>query len=271
MDKSSVLRKFPGVLGAAIAAGSAAYSLGKRAYSSIDKTASFPTWSTSSRVLSVGDRWSTMPGKYFPARRISGRRRMLPRMAYRPRYTRRSGEFPKRMVRSSAVNTLPLVAGALGIQTNIRLDTVQTSDLIAIYRVYRIRKVVLHLYPRVNPSNSGITNNAQATVCAANDPEGGTLPTSLTQVGAYSNHRQASQLDREFVYTFYPKAVNTVDIAGTSAAVGSYGMNPWLQMNATGITVPHRQLLVYFQTSNPAATYNVDYWWDIHFDVKGIA
>lgn len=151
------------------------------------------------------------------------------------------------------------------------LSTVQTSDLTPVYRLYRIRKVVLHLVPRVDNANSGLANNFQGMVAAACDPESTAVPAAITAITAYDNSYQKHIVSGDrFKYTFYPKVTNSVDIGGTATAAGSYAMNPWLRLDATGITVPHLSLKLGVQVTS-STTVSFDAFYEFHFDVKGIA
>lgn len=205
------------------------------------------------------------------SRRVGGRR-----ITFRRRPMRRSRPMPvdyRRIVRSSTTLTsLAITAGTFNsVVSNIALNGCQTSDLTAAYRLYRIRKIVLHLVPRYDNGNSSLATNVQCVVAAANDPEGTTAPGSLSAVTAYDNgYQKWLKSGTGFTYTFYPKVVNSVDISGTATAAGSYAMNPWLQLNSTGITVPHRQLVLAVGC-NTSSTINFDYYFDYHFDVKGMA
>lgn len=248
-----------GLLGAAISAGYTAYNLGKAAYANIkrdDKDRKFVTW--------------TMP---------KGMKRRLPtRRRYRPSVTTRSySGLSKRLVRKTSLFTTTIAPGAaVAYDTRApQLSQVQTSDLTAIYRLYRLRKVVCYATPRIDPGNSGLLSNQQMYVGMCCDPELNVAPSSLTEVTAYDNHRAVwINAGRTMKYTFYPKAVNSIDVAGTATGVGSYAMNPWIRLDATGITVGHRSLRIFANTGAVAAASNpisLDYYFEYHFDVKGIA
>ena len=100
---------------------------------------------------------------------------------------------------------------------------------------------------------------------------GSHAPANLPAVTAYDNSYQKwiTSGDR-FTYSFYPKVVNAVGNAGATAYAGSYGMNPWLQLNATGLAIPHQALKLSIQTG-AATTLTYDMFFEYHFDVKGIA
>lgn len=260
---SLVKRNLPTLLGAGVGAIAGSLAAGRKAYRQVKQDqlrSKFVTWSE--RKMPV----------LKPARRIGSRRYV--RRRYR-RLSRAKGmalNSMKRIVRSTAIGSYTLsAASSLNQSNNITLNQVQTTDLTGIYRLFRLRKVVLHLVPRVDSSNSGVTNNYQAFIACACDPESTAAPSSTLAVTAYDNSYQkfVTSGDR-FTYTFYPKVTNTVDLSGAATAVGSYGMNPWLRLDSTGITVPH--LSVKFSATTGASTSIVfDYYYDLHFDVKGIA
>lgn len=256
---SLVRKNLPTLIGAGVGALAGSLSAGRRAYKQVqlDNKNRFPTWSEQ-KMRSV------------PARRVGGRR-----ITYRRRAIRRTKPVSidyRRVVRSTALNTITISAGTFNsLISNFSLNACQTSDLLNAYRLYRIRKVVLHLVPRIDPSNSSLANNFTSVAAAANDPEGTTAPGNLSAVTAYDNgYMKWLKSSQEFRYTFYPKVVNSVDVSGVATAAGSYGMNPWLQLNATGITVPHRQLVLAVGCTS-TSTISFDFYFDCHFDVKGMA
>lgn len=199
------------------------------------------------------------------SRRRYARKRTVPRSPYYRRVVRSSGMFPISLLATQS---------QFITKVNIGINGCETSDLQQVYSLYRLVKVVMRLVPRVDPANSGLSNNWQAVVAAASDPEDQATPTSITGVTAYDNSRQAFvNSGQVFKYTFYPKAANSVDINGTATAIGSYGrMNPWLRLNATGITVPHYNLIIGVTTGTATTTtLNFDYILDYHFDVHGLS
>lgn len=211
--------------------------------------------------------------------RPSGKRRTM----YKRRYTARVNPkvrgtgYYRTLMRSTAPLTTSLGAAVIGAyaSNNVRLDQIKTSDLLAAYRLFRIRKVVLHLVPRTDPSNQWIganANNFLTEVAAACDPEAVAVPSSLTDVTAYANSYQKwLKVGDEFRYTFYPKVVGAVGSSGATSLVGSYGMNPWLYLDATGVSTPHQSLKLAFNvgTAPGAPGLSYDYFYDIYFDVKG--
>lgn len=251
MDKLSLLKT--GLVGAAAAQVYNAFRAGQRIPPTTSRT--FPTFSMKSA-----------PSR---ARRVAGRRRRY----VRPRRSLKLTDY-RRVVRCTQVFDSTVSATSfLATQHNLALQDVQTSDLVSAYRLFRLRKVVVHIIPRVDPGNSGVANNFQASISGACDPEGVTLATIVDQrnVTAYDNsYTKFVQSGQHFRYTFYPKCVNIVDNAGVSTAAGSYAMNPWLQLNATGIQIPHRQLLLGYQLgANTTVTFSR--YFEYHFDVKGMA
>ena len=229
-----VKRNLPSLVGAGIGAIAGSLSAGARAYrqAKLDQRVKFQTWSE--RKMPV----------IRPARRVSYRR--IARRPYR-RYTRSKGMVlngVKRFVRTSAVKSFSISASTTAFGSfNCLLSDVQTSDLTPQWRLYRIRKIVMKLVPRVDTANSGVTNNYSIYAAAACDPESTSAPTTIQQITAYDNsHEKFLPSGSVFQYTFYPKVTNSVDISGVATAAGSYAMNPWLRLDATGITVPHLSL-----------------------------
>lgn len=262
MLSRTIRRLVPGPLPLGLAIAANVVKSGYDAYQAIRSDPPFPT-STRSR---------TMPRSFNTSFKRSSYRRRMPMRSYRRAPKRDTGV--KRLVRTSLIgtNTINLSASTFNsVIRNCVLSDVQTSDITAAYRLYRIAKVVVHLIPRVDAANSGVTNNYQLYVSAACDPEGTTAPSATTAITAYDNSYQkwVSSGDR-FRYTFYPKVVNSVDLSGVSTAAGSYSSNPWLQLNSTGITIPHRQLVVGINAA-AATTVLCDYYLEYHFDVKGLA
>lgn len=230
----------------------------QRKQAALDSRERFPTWKEP----------ASMP-------RASFRPRYASRKRYSRRPLRRFGkvfEHAKTLVRTTPLATFnTLATGLYGANPSFSLSQVQTSDLITSYRLFRLVKIKLFLVPRVDPGNSGTVNNCQAMVACACDPEGTTVPTSISQVTAYDNSYQKiiTASDR-LTYTFYPKVVNTVDNAGTATAAGSYRSNPWLMLSTAGALIPHRQLLIYIQQGNAVAQ-AYDHYFEYTFQVRGHA
>lgn len=225
--------------------------------------------------------WGSYARKYrsynpmLQGKKIGGRRRRSYRRRYRRRLYKSNDDGYRRFVRSSNLGTKQIPVGGTYISSadDIKLSDINTGDLTGIYRLYRIRKVVLHLTPRIDPANSGLSNNFQSVVACAVDPEGAVAPTTMRAITSYDNSYQKwVNSGEQFTFTFYPKVINTVDVSGTATAAGSYGRNPWLQLSSSGITVPHKQLLVFIGIQAPATSaLSFDFYWDVHFDVKGVA
>lgn len=186
---------------------------------------------------------------------------------------RGDGNF-KRLVRTSAqFGTIgPIAAGTsvFNVASPV-LSAVQTSDLTAIYRYYRIKKIVVYVVPRTDPSSTGIPSNFNCMMAMCCDPEDTAVPANMQSVTAYDNSYQKflTSNAQPFKYTFYPKVVNAVGNAGATAYVGGYGTNPWLQLNAAGIAIPHN-CLKWAITCGAASTITFDSFFEYHFDVKGI-
>lgn len=254
-----VRKNLPALLGAGVGAIAGSLAAGRRAYKQVqlDNRVKFPTWTE-----------RKMPGamkRRFNIRRRSAYRRRRP-------FTKRGMSSPdKRIVRSSGILTLTQTASLSAVSSqNVTLSQISTTDLTGIYSLYRIRKVVCHLTPRVDSANSGLANNFVAMVATACDSESTAAPSDVGTVTAYDNsYSKFIKAGTEYRYTFYPKVTNSVDVSGTATAAGSYGMNPWLRLDATGITVPHLSLKIATRTG-ASTTLNYDYYYDIHFDVRGI-
>ena len=213
----------------------------------------------------------------------------MPRRVYGSRRTRRRTRRPMRMFRApsqkvlSLMRTTSLVATKyFGIGSSLvtavelpTLNLVKTNDLIAAFDLYRIRKVQVVVTPVFDPGNSGVVNNDQLTFCAACDPSTNVGIGTYIDIGAFENHRSAMLVSgKQFVYTFYPKAVNVVYDGSTTQPAGSYSMNPWLQCNAVGVTIPHQSLQMGSVTTKPPTVANTDgfqYYFRIFFDVKNIS
>lgn len=260
-----VKRNLPTLLGAGAGAVIGAWKAGRKAAARIQEDSQrsrFPTWS-------VKQRSRNMPR--YSAMRIGRRRYPMRRRGTAGRRKGMSQEF-RRIVRSTGISNEAVAAATLKFDTySPTLNQVQTSDLTAIYRLYRLKKVVMHLVPRVDPGNSGVSSNFTAYVGTCCDPESTTAPTALTQISAYDNSYQKWLVSGDrYSYTFYPKVTNSIDISGTATAAGSYSTNPWLRLDSVGITVPHLCLKLGISVGAVSSlTYDVYY--DYHFDVKGIA
>lgn len=221
------------------------------------------------------------PKRLFPRhsnlyRRMPAMRNMRRRPRVSRRRTRRrvyksvSEGAVTSLVRSSALGNIAISASTTSFSAiNIKLSDVFTTDLLAASRLYRLKKVVYHIVPRIDPGNSILANNFQTFIAAACDCEDTSTPTSAIQVTSYRNSFQkfVTAADR-FTYTFYPKAVNAVGNAGAASYTGSYAVNPWILMNAAGIDVPHQCLKLAFQVSS-ATTISFTTYADLYFEIRG--
>lgn len=260
-----VRKNLPGLLSAGLYSIGSNYLAGRRAYKAIQTESTRQPFATNTVTRPKMRRVYRRPAMRVGKRRYGSRRSTKKGM---------SRDSTKRFVRSTALttNTILVSATTAAYQAlNASLQNVQTSDITPVYRLYRLHKVVLHLVPRVDTANSGTVNNFNAFVAACCDNESITVPTAMTQITAYDNSYQKWVKSADhFRYTYYPKVTNTVDIGGVASASGSYATNPWLRLDATGITVPHLCLKLGVQT-NASTTLNYDYYFDYHFDVRGIA
>lgn len=257
-----VRKNLPALLGAGVGAIASTYAAGRRAYRAIDRD-------TRAQRLPTFSYKPSMP------QRVAVRRPRMARPYKTRRYARSKGMNTldhRRIVRSTALSTLSVTAASSAMNSNnILLNTVQTSDLTPVFRLYRIRKVVMHLVPRVDAANSGLVNNFNVQVAACCDPESTTAPTNTQAITAYDNsYSKWVTSGDKFRYTFYPKVTNTVDISSAATPAGSYAINPWLRLDSVGITVPHL-CLKFGATLGGGSTLALDYYFDIHFDVRGIA
>jgi len=253
-------------LSGAIAVGSSLYSLATRQRSAVAQDSStFPTWSSSYRGPS-------MPKYAYPARRAAGRRRRYMRRSYVPRFVKpRRPELVQSFVRSTLAQDWISLTASTATTTSFAfsMNQIAIADLAATFQFYRIRKIVIHLVPRVDSANSGLANNFSCQISAACDPSRLTSVATALEVLSYGNSAQKMvNSGGSFHYTFYPKVVNTVSNAGVAAQVGSYGMNPWI--NFSDITIAHQRLLLGLTCGN-STTLSFNGFVDFHFDCKGIS
>lgn len=210
----------------------------------------------------------------MPYSRVSRRRNPRTYRTKTTKYKRgmRAAASVKRVVRTGGIATYTIpAANNLFSGGAVALSGVNTTDLQAAYRLFRMVKVVLTISPRVDPGNSGTVNNQTTYIAAASDPENVTAPANLEEITSYDNsHSKWVPSGSVFKYTFYPKAVNVVGNAGSAAYVGSYATNPWLALNAAGVAVPHNGIRIGFRIGT-AATLSYDAVFEYHFDVKGMA
>lgn len=254
--KKLYFNKLAGPLVGAAALGYELYRLGNRASKAIANDPPFPTT-------------TTMPTTYRPkfTRRVTTRRRYVPR---------RYGMTWRTLTRTTAsFNSFQIAAAATtGFKSDtILLDFVQTTDIVNAYDLYRIKHVDVFVTNRIDPANSGLANVNPPLVTLACDPASSTPPTTMTQAGAYDNAKSMFIVSGQTMrYRFYPKVTNSVDISGTATAAGSYATNPWLRLDAIGITVPHLSCLFAAQNNlaiagNPQV---FSYYYRITFQVKNI-
>lgn len=219
---------------------------------------------------------STVPGVMpmsrapMVARRVAGVRRSY-RRRYSPKVIRRNliKEYvPMRRTSASATNSL--TAGVLSAYLDITLNQVYTTDIISTFDVYRIRKVVVEITPQVDLGNNGVVNNSTLHFTCANDTNGDvTSVVSAQYASSFGNYKYGSALSGgKYLYTFYPKVSNTIDVNGTASGLGNYATNPWIKLDPNGIQVPHHRLLTYIASTNTASTQKVDFTYTIYFDVK---
>lgn len=255
-SKSLTFRSFkkliPGGLGAAAAAATANFLLRP----SIKRDRSFVTWSEKMPSYRKRPRTRRAPRRYMPMVRY----RLSPMRQY------------SNIVRTTQIYSTSIPAsGFLAFASQfIKLNLVKTSDLLAAYDLYKIRKVQAVFCPCYDPGNSGIGGNNQICINAACDPSTTATPTAVLDITAYDNHRSAWLVSgKSWTYTFYPKVINTVDNSGTATASGSYAVNPWLQLTTSGVDIPHRQLLFSVgTTAAPSVAVPVSFYFRIHFAVK---
>ena len=201
-----------------------------------------------------------------------GFKRVMP-----PRFVRpASGAQIVSYKRTSLPENLALVAGAGGFRVPITLNQIYTTDIIAAYDMYRIKRVTLRLIPQVDPGSSLVVTgttfaqNQEAWVVAACDPadEAISVPT-IAIVSKFNNYKlDTIRAGKEYNYYFYPKVSNIVTgSSGTTKGSGTYGKyNPWLRLDADGITIPHYNVICGLQTSFGTSTANYTYTFTVEFD-----
>lgn len=263
MDKYSLVRNWglAGIVGAGAQIASNLWSLHRRQYraTASDRARRFPTY-------------STMPRRYrskLPTRRRN----------YRvPRWTPRRVALPWRsMARWGGLNQITLAStqttAALG--NTISLSFVPTADLVLAWDLFRIRKVEIYCSLKLDPGNSGSSNNCHGSLYLACDPSRTSAPVARDDVTTLDNCVQYHMVAGKTVkYTFYPKVadnVSTTGTDGTTLPLGVTGMNPWLRCDGNGINIPHFYLIGWFiaNTAAPAAAQNgFQYTYKIYFDVR---
>lgn len=255
-----VRKHLPSLLGAGLGAIASNFAAGRSAYLQVRKDArsKFPTWTERSRRMPIR----------MPYRRRSMRKTRKP-MRRAP--SKRTTEY-KSLVRTTGVTPITISASATSFSVlQPTLSQVYLTDLTTAYRLYRLKKVVLVLAPKVDSGNSGTVNNLIPMIATACDPEDLTTPANIGNITAYDNSYQKFLTSGDvFRYSFYPKVVNAVGNAGAAAYVSSYGANPWMFLNAAGTVIPHQSLKLGIQF-DAATTITYNYYFEYHFDVKGLA
>lgn len=165
-----------------------------------------------------------------------------------------------------------MAAGNIGFTVPHTLSQVVTSDLVGTFEKFKLLSVTAVFTKQVDPGNSGIANNTQATICVANDLTGNTVsPTNISDPGAYANHKTGTLVSgREFRYTYTPKVVDMVNNAGTSIAAGTFAQNPWLLLSSTGISIPHQRLRAFVDSTNASDTSVINVYYEYKFMVAGL-
>lgn len=183
-----------------------------------------------------------------------------------------SGATGLYIVRSGTPTAVTITNGGVHSSYQPKLSDCVTSDLEAVFNEYKLVKCVVRWTLRKDPSSANSAGYQVYQIALANDPEGIT-PSAFNQTTAYANHRRGYlQSGQDFKYTFVPKATGAVGISGTATAVTTFRQNPWIYLNATGITVPHSQMnYSIMSTDTTAATIQAEYCIDYHFMVKGIS
>jgi hypothetical protein len=171
---------------------------------------------------------------------------------------------PITFTRTSAVQTIGLVAGEASGSATPALSQVQTSDLIGMYDEYKINWVKFRLIPRYDSGQSGVTNNTNVWVAAASDVTGQVTAPTFVQVTAFDNHKVGSLVSgTEYTYTFSPKAVNA--LAAGNLAVNR---NDWIVLSAAGVAVAHQNLIYNIKSLNAGNILNFDFIFEVNFSVK---
>lgn len=173
--------------------------------------------------------------------------------------------------RSSLQYSITCVSNQNNSFFDYELSRVQTSDLLATFQVYRIKRIDIELVPLYDPSTDVSGKSTDYLVYMACDTTGATTLVSPQVITAFDNYKMQSIVGGEkFKYSFYPKALNELgQPLGVNDGVGSYDTNPWITLTSDGIQVPHARLLWSIQSpsvSNAILLYTLTY----HFDVKRI-
>lgn len=205
----------------------------------------------------------------YPVRRRAFRRRVRRAPAI-PRAVM-ARNLPLYLHRESAPTTLTTVTGFLAGIKNMSLSEVPNSDLQAIFQEYRIIKVVAKFAPLIDPGNSGVASNGQISVIFASDPFQTAAPATANALSAYSNHkRYICVAGKTNYYTFYPKVQNEIFNGTAAANLATYQYNPWLSLGASGVTVPHFNLMYYLSIPSLNTAESIQITYEYHFEVRGI-
>lgn len=170
---------------------------------------------------------------------------------------------PLTLTRTSLPLPIVQTAGEANGAVTITLNQVQTTDLIGMYDEFKINWVKFRVQPRVDPGQSGITNNTQNWVAAACDVTGQISSPNFTTVTALDNHKVSQLTQREFIYTFTPRAINALQ-AGNLAI----NRNDWLILSTAGAAVAHQSLLYNIKSLNTSAVLAFDYLLEINFSAR---
>jgi hypothetical protein len=219
-----------------------------------------------------GTRTTPVHTMAMPPRRYASKRMPIRRRPYVPRNIPRvkSDNAYLKIKRTAPIaSAIALSAGFSNGFLDVTLNQFDTTDLVGIYDVYRIKSVTAEFLPVVDFGNSGIVDNQQMHVYAANDTVGTSgAPATTGVVTRFANYKYGSITSgSKFLYTFYPKATNTVDNAGTAVGVGSYGTNPWIALTTAGINIPHHRLL-YFAAIETSSTQKFRITFTVTLEVK---
>jgi len=146
---------------------------------------------------------------------------------------------------------------------DIGLGLVQIADVQAMYDMYKVDRVTLHLQPRYDPGQSGVTNNTNVWVIAACDPTNQLVPPTWAQIGAFDGAKLGSLgSGKTFSYSFSPKATNALASGNVAAATD------WIYLSAAGYNIAHHNLMLGIQSGNTSDVLQFDYVWEITFSVK---
>ncbi len=168
----------------------------------------------------------------------------------------------RRFIRTSSFGVATLVAGEASGYVDPTLNQVQTSDLIGMFDMYRIRQVRFRLIPAADPGQSGVVNNGDAWVAVACDPIGQYTAPTWTQVTAFENSKVLPLLTgKELTYVFRPKAINALS-AGNLAV----NQSDWLILNASGAAIPHQRL--YYDIKSSIGSSTASYTFVLEFDIE---